>query len=159
MGVIARSENESGKEIIKQESPMKKQITLVAMALLIITGIGAGCKKETGADAPLKAKIEGKWQIAKIETSIGGAPMQTYNGVAADFFEFRNNESDQVEVNIGAERILGTYAVLTTNNMNLSLSGKLLNAAVSTITDNKLEFTATVNGSSPQETRKYFLTR
>jgi hypothetical protein len=138
---------------------MKKQITLVAMVLLIIAGIGAGCKKETGAERPLKTKIQGKWQLAKVETTIEGTPMTSYTGVAADFFEFRNDENDQVEVNIGTERTLGTYAVLVTPEINLLLSGKLLNAAVNTITDNKFEFTATVNGSSPKETRKYFLTR
>jgi hypothetical protein len=138
---------------------MKKQITLVAMVLLIIAGIGTGCKKETGAERSLKKKIEGKWQVAKVETTIEGAPMESYTGVAADFFEFRNDENDQVEVNIGTERTLGTYAVLVTANINLLLSGKLLNAEVNTITDNKFEFTATVNGASPKETRKYFLTR
>lgn len=138
---------------------MKKQITLVAMVLLIIAGIGTGCKKETGAERPLKTKIQGKWQVAKVETTIEGTQMTSYTGVAADFFEFRNDENDQVEVNIGTERTLGNYAVLVTPEINLLLSGKLLNAAVNTITDNKFEFTATVNGSSPKEIRKYFLTR
>lgn len=138
---------------------MKKQITLVAMVLLIIAGIGTGCKKETGVARPLKKKIEGKWQIAKIETTIAGTAPITYIGVAGDFFEFRNDENDQVEVNVGANRTLGTYAVLATDDFNLSLSGKLLNCSVTTINDNKLEFTAVVSGSSPAETRKYFLTR
>ena len=97
--------------------------------------------------------------MAKVETTIEGTQMTSYTGVAADFFEFRNDENDQVEVNIGTERTLGNYAVLVTPEINLLLSGKLLNAAVSTITDNKFEFTATVNGSSPKEIRKYFLTR
>jgi len=58
---------------------MKKQITLVAMVLLIIAGIGTGCKKETGAARPLKKKIEGKWQIAKIENTNARNTPLTYN--------------------------------------------------------------------------------
>lgn len=138
---------------------MKKQTTLVAMVLLIIAGIGTGCKKETGAARPLKKKIEGKWQVAREEVTVAGTAMVPYTGVAEDFFEFRNDENDQLDVSLKGKRTLGTYGVLATDDFNISLSGELLNCTTNTITDNKFEFTATVNGSNPKQTRKYFLTR
>lgn len=138
---------------------MKKQLTFATMLLFIMAGIATGCKKETGADRSLKKKIEGKWQISKIETTIEGTAMTTYPGIPADFFEFRNDDNDQVEVSIGAQRTLGTYATLANDDLNLSLSGKILKSVVNTITDNKFEFTSTVEGSSPKEVRKYYLSR
>lgn len=141
----------------KQNSPMKKQVTLVAMVLLIIAG--TGCKKETGAARPLKKKIEGKWQVAREEVTIAGSAMVPYTGVAEDFFEFRNDENDQLDVSLRGKRTLGTYGVLATDDFNISLSGEVLNCTTNTITDNKFEFTATVNGANPKQTRKYFLTR
>lgn len=138
---------------------MKKQLTSITLLLLIIGGITAGCKKETGAARPLKKKIEGKWQVAKIETTIAGSATVTYTGVAADFFEFKNDDNDQVDVNIGPDRTLGNYVALANDDFNLSLSGKVFNCVVNTINDNKFEFTGTINGSDPKETRKYYLTR
>ncbi|MNR57416.1 hypothetical protein D3C85_1781940 [compost metagenome] len=85
--------------------------------------------------------------------------MAVYTGASGDFFEFRGDENDQMEFNIGTERALGSYVVMATDDINLSFSGKLFNCEVHTIADNKLEFTATSNGVSPAETRKYFLTR
>jgi hypothetical protein len=150
----------ANKKLIKnKESPMKKQITLIAMFLIIIAGITTGCKKETGEAAPLKTKIVGRWQVARVETTIAGSAMVPHIGVKGDFFEFRGDENDQMEFNYGQERALGNYVVLVTDHINLSFSGKLFNCVVHTITDNKLEFTATSNGVSPAETRKYFLTR
>lgn len=138
---------------------MKKQITLVAMFLIMIAGIVTGCKKETGANAPLKTKIVGRWQIAKVEATVSGTSVPTYTGVAGDFFEFRNDENDQMEFNYGKERALGNYVVFGLDNINLSFSGKLFNCVINTLTDNKLEFTATSNGVTPAETRKFFLTK
>ncbi|SHF08003.1 hypothetical protein [Pedobacter caeni] len=138
---------------------MKKQITLVAVCLMIIAGIATGCKKETGKDAPLKAKIVGRWQVAKVETTVTGSAMVPYPGVAGDFFEFRGDENDQMEFNYGSKRELGTYVVFGIESINLSFSGKLFNGVINTLTDNKLEFTATSNGVTPAETRKFFLTR
>lgn len=138
---------------------MKKQLTFAAILLFFMAGIATGCKKETGTDRPLKKKIEGKWQVSKVETTIEGTAMTTYTGIPADFFEFRSDDNDQVEVSIGAERTLGTYATLANDNLNLSLSGKILKIVVNTITDNKFEFTATIEGSSPKEVRKYYLSR
>lgn len=138
---------------------MKKQITLVAMFLMMVAGVATGCKKETGKDAPLKAKIVGRWQVAKVETTVTGTPMTTHTGVAGDFFEFRGDENDQMEFNYGSNRALGTYVIFGIENINLSFSGKLFNCVINTLTDNKLEFTATSNGATPAETRKFFLTR
>lgn len=138
---------------------MKKQLTLIALFLFIITGISTGCKKENDAAKSLKKKIEGKWLVAKVETTIEGTSTKTYVGLPTDFFDFRNNDTDQLEVNIGADRAIGTYAILVNDDINLSLSGKVLKSVVSVINNNKFEFTATVDGASPKEVRKYFLTR
>ncbi|WP_316821700.1 hypothetical protein [Pedobacter gandavensis] len=138
---------------------MRKQLTFATMLLFILTGIAAGCKKESGESRSLKKKMEGKWQVSKIETTIDGTATKVYTGAAADFFEFRNDENDQVEVGIAGDRILGTYAVFATDDFSLSLSGKILNSTTNTITDNNFEFTATVQDANPKEVRKYFLRR
>lgn len=138
---------------------MKKQFTFATILLFVIAGISAGCKKETGDSMPLKKKMEGKWQVTKIETTIEGSETNVYTAVATDFFEFRNDENDQVEVGIAGERTLGTYIVFATDDFSLSLSDKVLKSTVNQITNNSLEFTSTVEGTSPKEVRKYFLRR
>lgn len=138
---------------------MKKQITLSVVTLLMIAGIATGCKKEEGAAKPLKKKIEGKWQLTKKETTTAGAATVTYTGVSTDYFQFRSETEDQVEAKIGADNYVGTYVALATDDLNIILSGKLLNCVVNNITDNVFEFTGTVSSSSPKVTEKYYLSR
>ncbi|MCX2451061.1 hypothetical protein OQX61_07230 [Pedobacter sp. PLR] len=138
---------------------MKKQLTFATVLLFMIAGITTGCKKETGESRSLKKKVEGKWLVSKVETTIAGGATSTYVGLPTDFFEFRNDEKDQLDVNIGTERSLGTYAVLATDDINMVFSGKVLHSTINSITDNSFEFTATVDGSNPKETRKYSLRR
>ncbi|WP_316751031.1 hypothetical protein [Pedobacter gandavensis] len=138
---------------------MKKQLTFVTMLLFMIAGIATGCKKDDADSGSLKKKIEGKWLVSKIETTIGTGAATTYVGLPTDYMEFRNDENDQLDVNIGADRSLGSYAVLATDDINMSFSGKVLHSSVNSITGSTFEFTATVEGSSPKETRKYSLRR
>ncbi|MBB5440016.1 hypothetical protein HDC92_003714 [Pedobacter sp. AK017] len=135
---------------------MRKQITFALTLLLIVTGISA-CQKDE--DTSNKKNMTGKWQVAKIETSVAGAELVTYTGVSSDYLEFRNNEEDEVVVNLKGNNYIGTYAVLQGTGLNISYGGKLYTAQVNTLTANKLEFTANVEGATVKTTEKYYLTR
>lgn len=135
---------------------MRKQITFALTLLLIVIGIGA-CQKDE--DTSNKKNMTGKWQVAKIETSVAGAELVTYTGISSDYLEFRNNEEDEVVVNLKGNNYIGTYAVLQGTGLNITYGGKLYTAQVTTLTANKLEFTANVEGATVKTTEKYYLTR
>lgn len=148
------------KSIEKQQNqPMKKQLTFATMLLFVIAGIVTGCKKDSGESRSLKKKIEGKWLVSKIESKVEGGETKIYTGLATDFMEFRNDENDQLDVNINGKHNLGSYAVLATDGVKLSIPGEQLSCNVTTINDNTLEFNATVEQTNPKETRKYYLHR
>ena len=129
------------------------------MFLFIIAGIATGCKKEVGENRSLKKKMLGKWQLEKLEITTAGADPVITVGTATDYVDFKDNEDDQIEMNVGTTHSLGTYATLADNTFNVSISGKLLQCVVNSITDNKLEFTGTRDKSNPTVTEKYTLTR
>ncbi|WP_084289580.1 hypothetical protein [Pedobacter nyackensis] len=133
---------------------MKKQITLVVAFLLIIASVSS-CKKEE-ADS-IKKNIVGRWKVAKIETTIAGSATVTYTGVASDFFEFRNNEENEVVISLNSNSYIGTYVVVVGERLNLTYNGKTRDAQVTSSSGSKLEFTATVQGATPQTTEKYYL--
>ncbi|WEK18646.1 MAG: hypothetical protein P0Y49_17805 [Candidatus Pedobacter colombiensis] len=135
---------------------MKKQITFAIGLLLIFASLTSCKKNET---ATLKGKIVGRWQVAKIETTVSGLATVTYTGVAADYFDFRNNDANEVVVAFNGTTYTGIYYVLINDHLNITYNGKTRSAQVTTITANKLEFTASVDGASPQTTEKYYLTR
>lgn len=135
---------------------MKKQLTFVLTLCLVIVGLSSCQKDEQTSN---KKNMIGKWQIAKIETTVTGTPLVTYTGLAADYFEFRNNEEDEVVVSLKGNNHIGTYAVLEGTAFNLNYGGKLYTAQVNTLTNNKLEFTANVEGATVKTTEKYYLTR
>jgi hypothetical protein len=135
---------------------MKKQITF-AVTLLLIVVAAAGCQKDE--ETSLKKDLTGKWLVAKIETTIQGSATVTYTGVSSDYFEFRNNEEDEVVINLNASNYIGNYVVLDGDLLNVSYNGKLRTTKVTTISATKLEFSGTVEGSSPAVTEKYYLTR
>ena len=137
---------------------MKKKLTFIAVFLLVIAGFSA-CKKDAVDGKPLKIRMIGKWQVTKIETTVGTGATTTYTGVAADYFDFRNNESDEVEVNLANNRNTGNYAVLINQSFNLNVSGELVFCTVTAVNDNLLEFTGTVDKASVTTTRKYYLKR
>ncbi|MDR6784432.1 lipocalin family protein [Pedobacter africanus] len=131
---------------------MKKQITLAATLLLMVIGFSS-CQKEE--QTSLKKDIIGTWKVAKIETTVQGSATETYTGVASDTFEFRNNEQDEVIVNLKSQSFIGTYVVMEGKALNLSYGGKLYTTTVTTVTGNKLEFSGSVDKSSI----KFYLTR
>lgn len=135
---------------------MKKQITFLTALLFILAGI-TGCQKDE--DTSLKKDIFGKWQVAKIETTISGSATVIYTGTQSDYIEFRNNEQDEAIVSLNSNNYIGNYIVLDNDGLNLNYNNKTRISKITTITDKKLEFTATVEGSIPQTSEKYYLTR
>lgn len=135
---------------------MRRQITFALTLLLIVSGITA-CQKEEQTSN--KKNMIGKWQLAKIETTIAGSAMVTYTGVASDYFEFRNNEEDEVVINLKSNSHIGTFTVLDGTGVNINYGGKLYISQINALTPNKLEFTADVQGATPKTTEKYYLTR
>lgn len=137
---------------------MKKQFTLVALLFLIISGISA-CKKDEVDGKSLKTRMIGRWKVKKIETTVGSTPTTTYNGVDADYLDFRNNENDEVEVNLAGNRVTGNYAVLINQTFNLNVSGEVTFCTVTNVNDNLLEFSGTISKSSGNTGKKYYLYR
>lgn len=135
---------------------MKKQITFLT-ALLFMLAVITGCQKDE--ETSLKKDIFGKWQVAKIETTISGSATVIYTGTQSDYIEFRNNEQDEALVSLNSNNYIGNYVVLENDGLNLSYNNKTRISRITTITNNKLEFTASVEGSIPQTTEKYYLTR
>lgn len=138
---------------------MKKQLVFGAIILLFITSFTA-CKKQDEATKPLRAKMIGKWRVNKIDiTIVGSDPISTTYG-AADYIDFKDNTSDDVELGLGSNRSLGTFgSTIDDSKFYLDFSSKDLDCKVSTITTNEFEFTGTVVGSNPTITETYFLSR
>jgi hypothetical protein len=137
---------------------MKKQLTVISLLLLLITGISA-CKKDAVDGKSLKTRMIGKWHVKKIETTVGSAATTIYTGVDADYIDFRNNDNDEVEVNIAGNRLSGNYAVLINQTFNLNVSGEVTFCTVTNVNDNLLEFSGTISKSSGNTSKKYELYR
>ncbi|MBE9602622.1 hypothetical protein [Pedobacter sp. MC2016-24] len=137
---------------------MKKQLTLVSLLFLIICGITA-CKKDSVDGKSLKSRMIGKWKVKKIETTVGSTPTTTYTGVDADYLDFRNNDNDELEVNLAGNRLSGNYAVLINQTFNLNISGEVTFCTVSNVNDNLLEFSGTISKSTGNTSKKYELYR
>lgn len=131
---------------------MTKHMTIV---LLLIASAFVSCKKNEGTHVD----IVGKWKVSKIETTVAGAATVTYTGVAADSFEFRSNDGNEMVVNLNGASAIGSYYVLVNNALKFSYNGKMRNGSITTISESKLEFTGTVEGVTPQTTEKYYLTK
>lgn len=135
---------------------MKKQTTFITALLFLLASI-TGCQKDE--ETSIKKDIFGKWQVAKIETTIAGAATVVYTGVSSDYIEFRNNEQDEAIVSFNSNNYLGNYVVINNDGLNLNYNNKTRVSKITTLTNKKLEFTATVEGSTPQTTEKYYLIR
>lgn len=131
---------------------MNKQITI---ALLFIICAFTACKKEKGTHVD----IVGTWKVAKIETTTAGAATLTYTGTSADTFEFRNNEGNEMIVNLKSVSSIGIYNVLVNQGLKFSYNGKTYSGEVNTISESKLEFTVNIEGASPTTTEKYYFTK
>jgi hypothetical protein len=130
--------------------------TLILTALLLIF---ASCKKQDDATTPLKSKMVGKWAITKVETTVTGSATTTVNGAGNDYVDFKSGEDDIVEINLTPSLQSGTYSVTVGNSFFITIGGKLYTCSPTVITDNKFEFTAAEDKSSPSLVKKYFLTR
>jgi hypothetical protein len=134
----------------KKQTTMKKQLSLAAAFLFVLTGI-AGCKKE-GLDK-FKTEIIGQWQISKAEAVSGQEVVLPV--LPGDYYDFKEGEDDIVEVRRNGNLQSGTYVATTSREINMTIGGKLYTCKVTALDGNKLEFTATQGGSS----EKVFLKR
>ncbi|MEJ7560828.1 MAG: hypothetical protein WKF66_21130 [Pedobacter sp.] len=141
---------------------LTKRINLATKPVLIFTAlllIFASCKKQDDETKSLKSKMVGKWQLAKVETTVAGSATTTVNGGSNDYVEFKSGEDDIVEINLAPSLQSGTYSVTVGNTFYMSIGAKLHAGAPTLINDNKFEFTATEEKSTPNTVRKYFLVR
>ena len=138
---------------------MKKQVLLAGIVLLVITSF-ASCKKEFEKNT-LRGKIAGKWAVNKIEVATAGGTTVTTNYTANDYIDFKDTESDDFEWSLGTDnRQIGAWTTLSDGiSLYLDFSNKDLDCKVTSITDNKLQFTGTVVGSTPKVTETYYLSR
>ncbi|TKC07940.1 hypothetical protein FA048_12300 [Pedobacter polaris] len=137
---------------------MKKQLLFAGTILLFVASF-TSCKKQDEATKPLKSKMIGKWQVNKIDITTAGAETVTKTYAASDYMDFKNNETDDVELSLGAERSLGTFNVTVGDVIYLNFTAKDLDCTLTTITENKFQFTGTVVGSNPKITETYYLSR
>jgi hypothetical protein len=141
---------------------MKTKLFTVAALLLTVVFISS-CKKED-TDS-LRSKIAGRWQINKIETKTYAAngtitSTKTVGYTTADYMDFKNNENDELEINLGAgNRVMGNYVVLFGQSFNISLSNKLLYCDTDNLTETTFQFTGTVDQANPKVTETYYLQR
>ena len=133
-----------------------KPLTMKYLCFLLLIGASfTACKKEEGAHVD----IIGKWKVSKTETTVAGTATVTYTGVAADSFEFRSNDGNEMVVNLNGASSIGSYYVLDNNNLRFNYNGKTRVGTITTLSESKLEFTGTVEGTTPQTTEKYYLTK
>lgn len=135
---------------------MKQHITIALTLLLMITGFSA-CKKEDQNSN--KSRLGGTWKVSRVETTEGGAVIDNYTGKSSDSFEFRSNDEDEVVVNLNAASTVGNYTVIEGTGLNMTIFGEVLIGEISTLTESSLVYTGTVDGSSPEKTKTYYLTR
>ena len=141
--------------LTKQINPIKKPLLAATAFLLLITS----CKKQDEETAPLKPKIVGRWEVAKVETSVGSTPPTTVNYDGSDYVDFKGGEDDIVEINLDNQSQSGTYAVTIGDAFFIQMSSKLYACTPTVVEQNKFEFTATEDGSNPVIVKKYFLVR
>ncbi|MDQ7948950.1 MAG: hypothetical protein REI78_15495 [Pedobacter sp.] len=141
---------------------MKKQFVVASLILLFVASFTA-CKKQDEETKPLRSKMLGKWQVNKIDVTTyteAGVPTTVSTTYAAtDYIDFKDNESDDFELGLGANRSVGNYSSGTNNSFYLDFSAKDLDCNVNTISASQFQFTGTVVGSNPKVTETYYLSR
>lgn len=139
---------------------MKRKITSIAALFLVIVTL-ISCKKEDTSS--LKFKIAGRWQLNKVETTLSGPSGSTStittNYSSADYFDFKKNDEDEVEIKMGSTSTVGNYLVLMGDSFNLSYNGELLRCDVKVLNETTLQFTGTQDGSTPNITKTFYLVR
>ena len=137
---------------------MKKQLLLSSLVLLFVASFTA-CKKESFEEKPLRSKMIGKWQVNKIDVTIGSSPTVSTTYAPSDYIDFRDNKDDDVELGLGTNRSVGRFSSSIDNSFYIDFSSKDLECLATTITENKFTFTGTVVGSNPKITETYYLSR
>lgn len=140
---------------LKQLIPMKRQITLLSL-FMMVTATLFSCKKD---ETSLKARIMGKWTVNKIEVSGNTNPLQngTFNYTMNDYIDFKANEDDQVELSLTNQRTIGTYTASLGNDFNMVFPEGSSYCTVSVLSGTQLEFTAKIDKTNI--VKKYYLTR
>ncbi|MET3114795.1 uncharacterized lipoprotein YehR (DUF1307 family) [Pedobacter sp. CG_S7] len=137
---------------------------LAIVALFLAVALFSACKKEDSDT--FKVKISGRWKVNKIEkktydangTTVASSSTTPYTDT--DYIDFKNNENDELEINLGSgNRVMGNYVVLMGQSFNISLSDKLLYCNADMLNETTFQFTATVDKSSPKVTETYYLKR
>jgi hypothetical protein len=140
---------------------MKRQITLLGL-IIVFTSVLFSCKKD---DESVKARITGRWSIAKIEVSGYTAadaladPSKvngTITGLSGDYMDFKADNDDQVEQSIKGNRTIGNY-VIVDNKLNISFAEGNYYGTVTALTTNQLQFTAKLDKTNV--VKIYSLTR
>lgn len=140
---------------------MKKKLTRAALFLLMVTGLGA-CKKEDSGT--VRSQISGRWVVNKIEVKTydaNGALTGTTstNYTASDYIDFKTNETNEVNLSLSGTVLTGSYTTFLNGTFNVNFTSKLLSCSTDVITDNTFQFTGAVNNSNPKTTETYYLTR
>ena len=137
---------------------------LAIIALFLASALFTACKKEDSDT--FKAKISGRWKVNKIEkktydangTTVATTVTNSYTDT--DYIDFKNNENDELEINLGSgNRVMGNYVVIMGQQFNISLSDKLLYCNTDLLNETTFQFTGSVDKSSPKVTETYYLKR
>lgn len=141
---------------------MRKKLFLAAAILLTIIGFSA-CKKETEENKPLRSRMIGTWKVDKIDVTTypsSGTPQTvSTNYGTSDYFEFRDNKDDDVELRLNGSTTTGSFAAAETGKFIVDFAIKNMECDVIIINDKQFQFTATVTGANPKVTETYYLTR
>jgi hypothetical protein len=137
---------------------MKVKLLYTSLFLLLVTGFTA-CKKETGEDRPLREKVIGKWTVEKITVKTGSATPVTTEYGGSDYVDFKNNETDDVEISLKGERTVGSFATTADNLLYLNLTTKNLQCKVVKVSNTEFVFEGNVNSSNPAIFETYYLSR
>ena len=142
---------------------MKLKLFNISAFICVLT-LSIACKKESSDN--IQPNMSGRWQIERIETRTFDAAGTTVVSSASipyqptDYIDFKNNKSDELEINLGdGNRVNGNYVVLMGGMFNISLSNKLLYCNVDNLTEKAFTFTGTVDKSNPKVTETYYLVR
>lgn len=141
---------------------MKKKLAKATLVLLLVTGLAA-CKKEDSGTTIVR--IGGRWQVTKVETktydangAVTGSSTVDYNPTS-DYMDFKRTEKNDFEMSLAGVVSTGNYVTFVGTAFNIQLSSKLLVCETQVLDDTTLQFTATVDKSSPKVTETYYLKR
>ncbi|MFD2583547.1 hypothetical protein ACFSR6_13700 [Pedobacter vanadiisoli] len=141
---------------------MKKQITLIAILLIVASTI-ISCKKDTTS---LKAQMMGRWTLNRIVTT-GYTADETLKdptkingdvtyGKTSDYVDYKSNNDDQVEISLSGNKTIGTYQIIYSDQFTMELNDGNNFCMVNSLNGNQFQFTATINNRIK---KVYYLSR